>query len=183
MGSTRPAHGGGAECTRSSSRRSRRPLSRQAFAGGLCPSRARTRRLSRRRPNHEPGASRAPAFLMHRSESEHLEPRAHPARSRDTWGPRLVRFPGPPHPKPTHGSQHGKEGSMTTALSTPTIGAIDVRSARERVAVEALAPALLVEHVTKRFVVARRKPPVVAIDDVSLTLPRGEIHGILGANG
>lgn len=45
------------------------------------------------------------------------------------------------------------------------------------------APALLVEHVTKRFVVARHKPPVVAIDDVSVTLPRGAIHGVLGANG
>jgi ABC-2 type transport system ATP-binding protein len=44
-------------------------------------------------------------------------------------------------------------------------------------------PALLVEHVTKRFVVSRKKPPVLAIDDVSLRLERGEIHGILGANG
>jgi len=44
-------------------------------------------------------------------------------------------------------------------------------------------PALLVDHVSKRFVVDRRKPPVVAIDDVSLRLERGAIHGILGANG
>ena len=44
-------------------------------------------------------------------------------------------------------------------------------------------PALLVDHVTKRFVVSRKKPPVLAIDDVSLRLERGEIHGILGANG
>ncbi len=44
-------------------------------------------------------------------------------------------------------------------------------------------PALLVERVTKRFNVDRRKPPVVAIDDVSLRLERGAIHGILGANG
>ncbi len=44
-------------------------------------------------------------------------------------------------------------------------------------------PALLVEHVTKRFTVDRRKPPVLAIDDVSLRLERGAIHGILGANG
>jgi ABC-2 type transport system ATP-binding protein len=44
-------------------------------------------------------------------------------------------------------------------------------------------PALLVEHVTKRFNVNRRKPPVLAIDDVTLRLERGEIHGILGANG
>jgi hypothetical protein len=44
-------------------------------------------------------------------------------------------------------------------------------------------PALLVEHVTKRFSVDRRKPPVLAIDDVSLRLERGSIQGILGANG
>ena len=44
-------------------------------------------------------------------------------------------------------------------------------------------PALLVEHVTKQFTVDRRKPPVLAIDDVSLRLERGTIHGILGANG
>jgi ABC-2 type transport system ATP-binding protein len=46
-----------------------------------------------------------------------------------------------------------------------------------------LPPALLVEHVTKRFRVDRRKPPVLAIEDVSLRLERGSIHGILGANG
>ena len=44
-------------------------------------------------------------------------------------------------------------------------------------------PALLVEHVTKRFNVNRKKAPLLAIDDVSLRLERGEIHGILGANG
>ena len=44
-------------------------------------------------------------------------------------------------------------------------------------------PALLVEHVTKRFKVDRHKPPVLAIDDVSLRLERGAIHGVLGANG
>jgi ABC-2 type transport system ATP-binding protein len=48
---------------------------------------------------------------------------------------------------------------------------------------QAAVPALLVDDVTKRFVVARRKPPVVAISNVSLRLPRGETHGILGANG
>ena len=44
-------------------------------------------------------------------------------------------------------------------------------------------PALLVEHVTKHFNVRRGKPPVLAIDDVSLRLEPGAIHGILGANG
>jgi ABC-2 type transport system ATP-binding protein len=47
----------------------------------------------------------------------------------------------------------------------------------------AASPALLVEGVTKRFQVGRKRPPVVAIADVSLRLERGAIHGILGANG
>jgi ABC-2 type transport system ATP-binding protein len=44
-------------------------------------------------------------------------------------------------------------------------------------------PALLVENVTKRFVVGRKRMPVTAIADVSLRLERGDIVGILGANG
>jgi ABC-2 type transport system ATP-binding protein len=44
-------------------------------------------------------------------------------------------------------------------------------------------PALLIDEVTKRFSVGRKRKPVVAIADVSLRLERGDIHGILGANG
>jgi ABC-2 type transport system ATP-binding protein len=44
-------------------------------------------------------------------------------------------------------------------------------------------PALLVEHLTKRFVVGRRKKQLIAINDVSLRIARGEIYGVLGANG
>ena len=44
-------------------------------------------------------------------------------------------------------------------------------------------PALLVERVTKRFNVARKREPVVAIADLSLRLERGGTIGILGANG
>ena len=43
--------------------------------------------------------------------------------------------------------------------------------------------ALLVDHATKRFKVDRRKPPVIAVDDVSIRIERGEIYGLLGANG
>lgn len=43
--------------------------------------------------------------------------------------------------------------------------------------------AVVVEHLTKRFVVGRKKKPVVAVNDVSLTIARGEIYGVLGANG
>jgi ABC-2 type transport system ATP-binding protein len=49
--------------------------------------------------------------------------------------------------------------------------------------VDAAVPALLVEGVTKRFVVGRKRKPVVAIQDVFLRLERGGIVGILGANG
>ena len=49
--------------------------------------------------------------------------------------------------------------------------------------VVAALPALRIDHVTKRFVVGRKRKPVVAIADVSLRLERGDIHGILGANG
>src|SRR5205823_1918498 len=44
-------------------------------------------------------------------------------------------------------------------------------------------PALLVEHVTKRFTVGRKRKPVVAIADASLKVERGQILGVLGANG
>jgi ABC-2 type transport system ATP-binding protein len=50
-------------------------------------------------------------------------------------------------------------------------------------AIHAGPPALLVEHATKRFKVDRCKPPVVAVEDVSIRLERGDIYGLLGANG
>jgi ABC-2 type transport system ATP-binding protein len=60
----------------------------------------------------------------------------------------------------------------------PAIAA-DVRPVEEGSAV----PALLIDGVTKRFTVGRKRKPVVAIANVSLRLERGDIHGILGANG
>jgi ABC-2 type transport system ATP-binding protein len=44
-------------------------------------------------------------------------------------------------------------------------------------------PALLVDRVTKRFNVGRKRAPVTAIANVSLRLERGGTIGILGANG
>jgi ABC-2 type transport system ATP-binding protein len=44
-------------------------------------------------------------------------------------------------------------------------------------------PALVIDGVSKRFVVGRKKPPVTAISDVSMRLERGDVHGILGSNG
>ena len=43
--------------------------------------------------------------------------------------------------------------------------------------------ALLIEDVSKRFAVGRKKTPVTAISHVSMRLERGDIQGILGANG
>ncbi len=67
----------------------------------------------------------------------------------------------------------------------PAIAAAPVPAApRPRlVRLPAGPPALLVDHVTKRFVVGRKKKPVLAVDDVSLRIERGEVYGILGANG
>jgi ABC-2 type transport system ATP-binding protein len=48
---------------------------------------------------------------------------------------------------------------------------------------DAILPALLVDGVTKRFFVGRKKRPVLAISNVSLRLERGGVFGILGANG
>jgi ABC-2 type transport system ATP-binding protein len=52
-----------------------------------------------------------------------------------------------------------------------------------RAAVDATVPALLIEGVSKSFVVGRSHKQVAAISDVDLRLERGDIHGILGANG
>ena len=57
------------------------------------------------------------------------------------------------------------------------------RGAGKAAAIDTAVPALLVEGVTKRFVVGRKRKPVVAISNVSLRLERGDIVGILGANG
>ena len=56
--------------------------------------------------------------------------------------------------------------------SKPPVARVDPRS-----------PALLVDRVSKTFVVGRRHEPVDAVTDVSLRLERGDIHGVLGANG
>jgi ABC-2 type transport system ATP-binding protein len=50
-------------------------------------------------------------------------------------------------------------------------------------AATAAVPALLIDGVSKSFVVGRNRKPVAAISDLSIRLERGDIHGILGANG
>jgi len=53
----------------------------------------------------------------------------------------------------------------------------------DSIANRSAVPALVIDGVTKRFTVGRKRKPVTAISNVSLRLQRGEIHGILGANG
>jgi ABC-2 type transport system ATP-binding protein len=67
-------------------------------------------------------------------------------------------------------------------------GASDVTRLMGPVTDAALGPvpaplALRIDHVTKTFIVGRKKRKVVAVDDVTLGVERGGILGILGANG
>jgi ABC-2 type transport system ATP-binding protein len=68
--------------------------------------------------------------------------------------------------------------TYTEQLKTTTTS-ISVASA----AGVAAAPALLIDGVSKSFVVGRARTQVDAITDVSMRLERGDVHGILGANG
>jgi ABC-2 type transport system ATP-binding protein len=64
---------------------------------------------------------------------------------------------------------------IPSAASTPVPGVVPAEAPA--------VPALLVDRVTKRFNVDRKKAPVIAIANVSLRLERGGTIGILGANG
>jgi ABC-2 type transport system ATP-binding protein len=68
--------------------------------------------------------------------------------------------------------------TLTEQLKT-TIRTVPVASVGETAAL----PALLIESVSKSFVVGRKRKPVAAITDVSMRLERGDVQGILGANG
>ena len=77
---------------------------------------------------------------------------------------------------------------MTGIAEQPkTVAAVAEERQVDRAPAPAQAPepitAVLVDHVTKRFVVGRKKKSVIAINDVSLKITRGEIYGVLGANG
>ncbi len=73
---------------------------------------------------------------------------------------------------------------MTTVIEQPKTRSWADRAAMPVVsAVGSAVPALLVEHLSKSFVVGRKRKPVAAITDVSMRLERGDIHGVLGANG
>jgi ABC-2 type transport system ATP-binding protein len=84
-------------------------------------------------------------------------------------------------------TDHPEESEMTTLLeqskTEPMPSRASVPSRTHRVLSDEGVPALLVEHVTKRFVVGRKKKPVIAVNDISIRIRRGEIYGVLGANG
>jgi ABC-2 type transport system ATP-binding protein len=71
--------------------------------------------------------------------------------------------------------QQLKRGSTSRPVQPLAVQPVPVRPAGP--------PALLIEDVSKRFVVGRKRKPVTAISHVSLRLERGDIHGVLGANG
>ncbi|CAN5707024.1 hypothetical protein BH24CHL8_BH24CHL8_05870 [soil metagenome] len=79
--------------------------------------------------------------------------------------------------------QRPDAASAEPALRTVDADVEQPATARQRPQPSAAVPALLVDHVTKRFVVGRKKKPVTAVDEVSLRIERGEVYGILGANG
>jgi ABC-2 type transport system ATP-binding protein len=66
---------------------------------------------------------------------------------------------------------------LTDQLKTTTCAAPVASTAT------AAVPALLIDGVSKAFVVGRKRTPVAAISNVSMRLERGDVHGILGANG
>src|SRR4029079_5854528 len=97
------------------------------------------------------------------------------------FGPAAFDVSAPP-------TRHSLESIVTTLLSPElkngSIGQPALPIGSELTVRETPAgPALVMEGVTKRCVVGRKKKPVLAISDVSLRLERGDIHGILGANG
>jgi ABC-2 type transport system ATP-binding protein len=86
-------------------------------------------------------------------------------------------------------SDHDEEPQMTGLLEQPktepmrSAAAATAPSRTQRVLSDEGVPALLVEHVTKRFLVGRKRKPVTAVNDISIRIRRGEIYGVLGANG
>jgi ABC-2 type transport system ATP-binding protein len=67
--------------------------------------------------------------------------------------------------------------TLTEQLKTTT------RTAPVASTATSAVPALLIDGVSKSFVVGRKRKPVAAISNVSMRLERGDVHGILGANG
>ena len=76
---------------------------------------------------------------------------------------------------------------MVFILETPALDQVERRPVEPARVSEPVrgVPALSIDHLTKRFEVGgrRKRKSVVAVNDVSLRIERGEIYGLLGANG
>jgi ABC-2 type transport system ATP-binding protein len=81
-----------------------------------------------------------------------------------------VTLERPTAPEQVGENVHMNHDVLSDAVAPPAVSEVEV-------------PALVIDHVTKRFVVGRKKKPVLAISDVSMRIKRGEIYGVLGANG
>ena len=84
----------------------------------------------------------------------------------------------------------GSTPRNATHLETTTVTTLieqlktsSVATPARTAAIDLPVPALLIDGVSKSFVVGRDRKAVAAIVDVDLRLERGEIHGVLGANG
>src|SRR6476659_7075373 len=152
--------------------------------GDLCPSRARP--LAAGPPS---GRTRAvgqigpPAFLMPFPAVR----QARDTRSREAHRHRR-RTRGFSVSRPSRSARNLESHVTATLIPKLKNGSLD-RQDRDIVADQATGagtialPALLIEDVSKAFVLGRKKPPVTAISHVSMRLERGDIQGILGANG
>ena len=121
-----------------------------------------------------------PAFLMpfpaSPADPQRITSReAHPTKASDeARGFLLVRI----HPR--HAT-HLETTTVTTLIEE--LKTSSVATPARTAAIDLPVPALLIDGVSKSFVVGRDRKAVAAIVDVDLRLERGEIHGVLGANG
>src|SRR5215203_25140 len=149
--------------------------------------------LDRRRQDRPPDEPRAvgqigpPAFFMPSPansavrDTEAARPTRRPPSDRTRGFRRFPTSPYPPH-------RTRILESHVTALLSPELknGSTEQSPLPVRVAPPVKTngmPALLIEDVTKKFIVGRKKKPVMAISHVSMRLERGDIQGVLGANG
>src|SRR5437660_5720419 len=138
------------------------------MAGDLRPSRASLRRQGR--PPSEPRAvgQTGPGFFdaSPRGNPEPWTPPDAPEASNRIHGsfdsPARTRHQRSTHPPPSRGARTVTASLIGQQKIARTDGADTVAAT-----VDNAVPALLVEGVTKRFVVGRKRKPVVAIGDVS----------------
>ena len=152
------------------------------IAGDLCPSRASRRRQDRlpdrttsRGPDQAPGFFDALPCPTGQTGTHITSREAHPTKRRTRPAARSMSGPPPP---PATTLEHRSDRHVDQPTEDDDPVAVPAASTAT-----SAVPALLIEGVSKSFVVGRKRKPVAAITDVSMRLERGDIHGILGANG